>query len=673
MWVEIYERGERMFANLASGECQWQPPQGQNVKRASDNQWWELFDNNSSRFYYYNAYSTITVWHRPINSDIIPLAKFQLKQRTLKQNKSEISSAGNSSSSHEDLLEEGAVFNHNVTRFGSIQPNKTKSSFSKKTSQSSSHLHKKKKDEHQRSLSCAPGETGKASNSQQLTRPSSVQNVMAVDQADKTSGTLKEESTHQHQNNEKMTEDEITHRSPGVGAEKSPQTRLEETPSTPNSIKRQLSTSAVTPPGKRESLGGNMRRTFSVMSTNKSSADIEKNENYDSFVEKNQNNQGLLLNRGFMKRPTSVSDLLSYQRKSIKKPITNTPSKLVNKECSDCFKTITGFISEDSKEKRESIAKIIVKKGWADTDMANEIYAIIIKQTRNNPQMKEVVVGFELLAICLYFFVPGLQFQQLIRDWIEQNNAKLDSHLYAACSKRLKRIIENGNRRGLTEPDEKEVSLALKHIYTNSMFGVSLDELMALQKEKFPELEIPWIQVELSREIIRLNGLSTEGIFRLPGEIDKVTLLKVKVEGFELDDELNDPHVACSLLKLWLREMSLPLFPVELMEQFLEVSDNKEESVEMVKLLPEINRKSLFHLLRFLQVFSKSEVSTVTRMDSANLAMVMAPNCFRPLSDDPRVLLDNSRREINFLRNLIEGVDSSPASSYDDHFNVDIV
>ena len=58
---------------------------------------------------------------------------------------------------------------------------------------------------------------------------------------------------------------------------------------------------------------------------------------------------------------------------------------------------------------------------------------------------------------------------------------------------------------------------------------------------------------------------------------------------------------------------------------------------------------------------------------SANLVMVMAPNCFRPLSDDPRVLLDNSRREINFLRNLIEGVDSSPASSYDDHFNVDIV
>ena len=84
MWVEIYERGERMYANLISGECQWECPAGAPVKQASSNQWWELFDNNTSRFYYYNAFSTITVWHRPINSDIIPLAKFQLKQRSLK-------------------------------------------------------------------------------------------------------------------------------------------------------------------------------------------------------------------------------------------------------------------------------------------------------------------------------------------------------------------------------------------------------------------------------------------------------------------------------------------------------------------------------------------------------------------------------------------------------------
>lgn len=47
-------------------------------KKTDDNQWWELFDPNTSRFYYYNATSQRTVWQRPQNCDIIPLAKLQV-------------------------------------------------------------------------------------------------------------------------------------------------------------------------------------------------------------------------------------------------------------------------------------------------------------------------------------------------------------------------------------------------------------------------------------------------------------------------------------------------------------------------------------------------------------------------------------------------------------------
>ena len=47
-------------------------------KRTSDSQWWELFDHKTSRFYYYNAASQRTVWHRPHDCDIIPLAKLQV-------------------------------------------------------------------------------------------------------------------------------------------------------------------------------------------------------------------------------------------------------------------------------------------------------------------------------------------------------------------------------------------------------------------------------------------------------------------------------------------------------------------------------------------------------------------------------------------------------------------
>lgn len=59
--------------------------QGVHIKRTTASQWWELFDTNTNRFYYYNVASQKTVWHKPENCDIIPLAKLQ----TMKQNTTE--------------------------------------------------------------------------------------------------------------------------------------------------------------------------------------------------------------------------------------------------------------------------------------------------------------------------------------------------------------------------------------------------------------------------------------------------------------------------------------------------------------------------------------------------------------------------------------------------------
>ena len=40
---------EHMFANLSTGECVWEPPVGVPVKKTDEAQWWELFDQNTSR------------------------------------------------------------------------------------------------------------------------------------------------------------------------------------------------------------------------------------------------------------------------------------------------------------------------------------------------------------------------------------------------------------------------------------------------------------------------------------------------------------------------------------------------------------------------------------------------------------------------------------------------
>lgn len=38
------------------------------------------------------------------------------------------------------------------------------------------------------------------------------------------------------------------------------------------------------------------------------------------------------------------------------------------------------------------------------------------------------------------------------------------------------------------------------------MFGNTLEEVMHLQKERFPDRRLPWVQTILSEEVLRLQG-----------------------------------------------------------------------------------------------------------------------------------------------------------------------
>lgn len=72
---------EHMYVNLTTGECGWDPPTGVPVRQTDGNQWWELFDHQSGRFYYYNSTERRTVWHRPQGADIVPLSQLQAMRR----------------------------------------------------------------------------------------------------------------------------------------------------------------------------------------------------------------------------------------------------------------------------------------------------------------------------------------------------------------------------------------------------------------------------------------------------------------------------------------------------------------------------------------------------------------------------------------------------------------
>ncbi len=122
-----------------------------------------------------------------------------------------------------------------------------------------------------------------------------------------------------------------------------------------------------------------------------------------------------------------------------------------------------------------------------------------------------------------------------------------------------------------------------------SVFNSTLDGVMSLQTNK-PECDIPIILPTLTKALTELNGLltscntakatldshdisflvctitglQTEGIFRIPAQLEEVMELKEQLNNQDYNILSTNPHAVGACLKLWFRELSEPLIPNEL-------------------------------------------------------------------------------------------------------------
>lgn len=156
-----------------------------------------------------------------------------------------------------------------------------------------------------------------------------------------------------------------------------------------------------------------------------------------------------------------------------------------------------------------------------------------------------------------------------------------------------------------------------------------------------------------------------------------------------------DAHAPASCLKLWYRELYDPLIPDDMYEECVATEDPKI-ALAIVDRLPSLNKmvsekfwfffipsmtveeilfiltifgflcsfpQVLTYLIYFLQQFAQPDIVAATKMDSSNLAMVFAPNCLRCTSQDPKVILENARKEMGFMRTLISNMDTSSVAN----------
>ncbi|XP_065758993.1 rho GTPase-activating protein 39 isoform X2 [Muntiacus reevesi] len=371
--------------------------------------------------------------------------------------------------------------------------------------------------------------------------------------------------------------------------------------------------------------------------------------------------------QGLFRRKVSIANMLAWSSESIKKPMIVTSDRHVKKEACEVFKLIQMYMG-DRRAKADPlhVALEIATKGWSVQGLRDELYIQLCRQTTENFRLESLARGWELMAICLAFFPPTPKFHSYLEGYIYRHMDPVNDtkgvaiSTYAKyCYHKLQKAALTGAKKGLKKPNVEEIRHAKNAVFSPSMFGSALQEVMSMQKERYPDRQLPWVQTRLSEEVLALNGDQTEGIFRVPGDIDEVNALKLQVDQWKVPTGLEDPHVPASLLKLWYRELEEPLIPHEFYEQCIAHYESPEAAVAVVHALPRINRLVLCYLIRFLQVFVQPANVAITKMDVSNLAMVMAPNCLRCRSDDPRVIFENTRKEMSFLRVLIQHLDTS--------------
>ncbi|XP_058831881.1 SLIT-ROBO Rho GTPase-activating protein 1-like isoform X2 [Topomyia yanbarensis] len=185
------------------------------------------------------------------------------------------------------------------------------------------------------------------------------------------------------------------------------------------------------------------------------------------------------------------------------------------------------------------------------------------------------------------------------------------------------------------------------------LFGGSLEEYLEVAGEEIPLILRSCIRV------INLYGLHHQGIFRVSGSQVEISNFK---EGFERGDDpladttdASDINSVAGVLKLYLRELREPLFPLIYFDHFVTLAqlESKHEIVLGIRKFFQSLPKPVVIVIRYLFAFLNhlSEYSDENMMDAYNLAICFGPTLMPAPEDKDQVQYQNQVNEL--IKNII--------------------
>ncbi len=221
------------------------------------------------------------------------------------------------------------------------------------------------------------------------------------------------------------------------------------------------------------------------------------------------------------------------------------------------------------------------------------------------------------------------------------------------CVNRITLLKRNGPRGYL--PTIEEIGHTMTLPFRHQVFSVSLDAILRHPENVDLATGNPRVLTFLSEAIIALGGFESEGLFRVPGLLEEIHLLRLRLERGEYSLRgINEAATAASLFKLWFRELRDPIVPGDLYDACITSGSTQQECRAITSRMPQSSLRVLEFLVQFLRRASADEVVCKTKMTAESLAMVFAPNILRCTSRSPLVIMANSKREASFLAALIK-------------------
>ena len=352
-------------------------------------------------------------------------------------------------------------------------------------------------------------------------------------------------------------------------------------------------------------------------------------------------------------RPVKGMDTKELASFSTKKPTSGLLASLdknAGKKALKLFKMVLDYIGVGDSKKPPTITEITSFAN--ESSLIDELYAEILKQSNDVPEPHLESTSTLLASICPVY-LPSPELIPFVRSQLARM-AKIDKIRTTMMRAyfRFTALVHLGAAprfEGIPSNDIMNAPM---------QYGVSLYENMWNQRNTHRSLPIPHILVYCQRMLVEKGCASTEGIFRLPGNMKLVEQLigeaNQKDDGYLATASVNDVG---SFYKQWFREIPGGLVDNEHTQRLLVT--RKEEFVALADSLEELHRNVLMNLIGFLRELATHKA--VTKMDEANLSMVFGPNIIDSGNvENPMKMAAMSSTSRDFIATLISEWDVSP-------------